>query len=139
MRALSELFEFLSHCDNPTLLEEIREHGRRIADTNSRFQSEIVFRFDLEKLNTLLRLSEYYLSVELPRIIKEQEKQSNPDELYLKVTTQTVYTLLSKGKLKRVEISTVDRPGVRPAVRIRKMELERFLESLGTSSCLNPL
>ena len=137
MRALSELFEFLSHCDNSTLLDEIREHGRRITDTNSRFQSETVFRFDLEKLNTLLRLSEYYLSVELPRILKEQEKQSNPDELltveetarYLKVTTQTVYTLLNKGKLKRVEISTVDRPGVRPAVRIRKIELERFLES----------
>jgi hypothetical protein len=136
MRALSELFEFLSHCDYPTILDEIREHGRRITDANSRFQSETVLRFDLEKLNTLLRLSEYYLSVEFPRILKEQEKQSNPDELltveetalFLKVTTQTVYTLLKKGKLKRVEISTVDRPGVRPVVRIRKMELERFLE-----------
>lgn len=136
MRALSELFEFLSHCDNPILLNEIREHGRRITDTNSRFQSETVFRFDLEKLNTLLRLSEYYLSIELPRILKEQEKQSNPDELltvkevarFLKVSTVTVYGLLKKGLLKKIEISTVSKPGNISKVRVRKLELERFLE-----------
>ena len=136
MRALSELFEFLSHCDNTILLDEIREHGRRITDTNSRFQSETVFRFDLEKLNTLLRLSEYYLSIELPRILKEQEKQSNPDELltvkevarFLKVSTVTVYGLLKKGLLKKIEISTVSKPGNISKVRVRKLELERFLE-----------
>lgn len=137
MRALSELFEFLSHCDYPILLDEIREYGSRITETNSRFQSETVFRFDLEKLNTLLRLSEYYLSVELPRILKEQEKQSNPDELLtvkevarcLKVSTVTVYGLLKKGQLKKIEISTVSRPGNISKVRVRKLELERFLES----------
>jgi excisionase family DNA binding protein len=136
MRSLSELFEFLSHCDYQTMMDEIREHGTRITGANSRFQSETVLRFDLERLNTLVRLSEYYFSAELPRILREQEIVSNPEELltveetalFLKVTAQTVYTLLKKGKLKRVEISTVDKPGARSVVRIRKLDLEKFLE-----------
>ena len=48
--------------------------------------------------------------------------------LYMKITPATVYNLISKGKLKKIEISTVDKPGVRPAVRIRKSEIDRFLD-----------
>ena len=55
MRSLFELFEFLSHCDYQTMLDEIREHGTRITESNSRFQAETIFKFDLERLNTLLR------------------------------------------------------------------------------------
>jgi excisionase family DNA binding protein len=136
MRALSELFEFLSNCDYQTMMDEIREHGTRITGANSRFQSETVIGFDLERLNTLARFSEYYFSAELPRILREQEKQSNPEELltvkevarFLKVSTVTVYGLLKKGILKKFEISTVSKPGNISKVRIRKLELEKFLE-----------
>jgi excisionase family DNA binding protein len=48
--------------------------------------------------------------------------------LYMKITPATVYNLINKGKLKKIEISTVDKPGVRPAVRIRKSEIDRFLD-----------
>jgi hypothetical protein len=51
----------------------------------------------LVRINTILRLSEYFFSTELPRILKEQEKQSNSEELLtvkearlLKVATVTV-------------------------------------------------
>ncbi|MCK9421849.1 MAG: helix-turn-helix domain-containing protein [Bacteroidales bacterium] len=36
--------------------------------------------------------------------------------LYMKITPATVYNLINKGKLKKIEISTVDKPGVRPVV-----------------------
>jgi len=32
---------------------------------------------------------------------------------YLKVTPATVYNLINKGKLKKIEISTVDKPGAK--------------------------
>jgi hypothetical protein len=43
-------------------------------------------------------------------------------------TTQTIYKLIKKGKLDKVEISTVDKPGARPAVRIRKSDIEKYLK-----------
>ena len=39
-------------------------------------------------------------------------------------TPATVYNLLKKEKLKKIEISTMDKPGVRPAVRKRKLEVD---------------
>jgi len=48
--------------------------------------------------------------------------------LYMKITPATVYNLINKGKLKKIEISTVNKPGARPAVRIRKSEIDRYLE-----------
>jgi len=47
---------------------------------------------------------------------------------YMKITSAAVYNHINKGKLKKIEISTVDKPGVRPAVRIRKSEIDRFLD-----------
>jgi len=35
---------------------------------------------------------------------------------------------LKKGKLKKIESSTGDKPGVRPAGRIWKSEVDRFLD-----------
>jgi hypothetical protein len=32
------------------------------------------------------------------------------------------------GKLKKSEISTVDKPGAHPSVKIRKSEIDRFLD-----------
>ena len=43
--------------------------------------------------------------------------------LYMKITPTTVYNLINKGKLKKMEISTVDKPGVSPAVRIGNRKL----------------
>lgn len=48
--------------------------------------------------------------------------------LYMKITPATVYNLINKGKLKKIKISTVDKPGARPAVRIRKSEVDRYLD-----------
>jgi hypothetical protein len=93
------------------------------------------FKIDVENLHTLSRLSEWYLSEELPRLIDEMNQKPMVDEimtvegaaLYMKITPATVYTLINKGKLKKIEISSIDKPGARPAIRIRKSEIERFL------------
>jgi len=44
----------------------------------------------------------------------------------MNITPAKVFNLLRKGKLKKIEIPTVDKPGVRPAVRIKKSEIDRF-------------
>lgn len=85
--------------------------------------------------SNLFRLSEWYLIDELPRMIAGLNPKPVVDEImtvegtaqYMKITSATVYNLINKGKLKKIEISTVDKPGVRPAVRIRKSEIDRFL------------
>ena len=45
----------------------------------------------------------------------------------MKVTQATIYHFIKKGKLKKIEISTADKPGVSGAVRIRKSEVEMYL------------
>jgi hypothetical protein len=61
MRNLSELFEFLSNCDKETLLNELTDHCDRIIPKNGT-KSEEPFKFDVENLHTLFRLSEWFLS-----------------------------------------------------------------------------
>jgi excisionase family DNA binding protein len=48
--------------------------------------------------------------------------------LYMKVTPAMVYNLIKKGKLKTSRVSTVDKPGVRELKRIRKSEVDRYLD-----------
>jgi excisionase family DNA binding protein len=135
MRNISELFEFLSNCDKETIITELYDHCDRIIQKNGT-KSEKPFKFDVENLQTLFRLSEWYLEKELPRMIEEKNPKREGDEimtvegaaLYMKITTATVYNLINKGKLKKIEISTVDKPGVRPAIRIRKSEVDRYLD-----------
>lgn len=45
----------------------------------------------------------------------------------MKVTPATVYSLIKQGKLKKIEISTVDMPVARASIRIWKSEIEKFL------------
>ena len=135
MRNLSEMFEFLSNCDKETLLNELNDHCDRLVQKNGT-KSIRPLKIDIENLNTLFRLSEWYLESELPRMIEEKNPKSSADEiftvegvaLYMKVTQATVYNLINKGKLKKIEISTVDKPGVRPAIRLRKSEVDRYLD-----------
>ena len=117
MRNISEFFEFLSHWNHQTIVDEIREHCYRIIDTKND-KPEILFRFDIERLNTLYRISEWFIEKEFPKM--NQKNQNNPDEiltvaevsLILKVTPQTIYKRIKKGKSQKVEISTIDKPGV---------------------------
>jgi hypothetical protein len=135
MRALSELFEFLSNCDKETIITELYDHCDRIIQKNGT-KSIKPFKFDVENLNTLFRLSEWYLSEELPRLIEEKNPQREGDEimtveevgLYLKVTPAMVYNIIKKGKLKTMGISTIDKPGGRELKRIRKSEVDRYLD-----------
>ena len=135
MRNISELFEFLSNCDKETLINELNEHCTRLIQKNGT-KSIKPFKFDVENLSTLFRLSEWYLVDELPRMIAELNPKPVVDEImtvegtarYMKITPATVYNLINKGKLKKIEISTVDKPGVRPAVRIRKSEIDSYLD-----------
>jgi len=135
MRNISELFEFLSNCDKEKLVNELNEHSNRLIQKNGT-KSIKPFKIDIENLSTLFRLSEWYLVDELPRMIAELNPKPVVDEImtvegtaqYMKITSATVYNLINKGKLKKIEISTVDKPGVRPAVRIRKSEIDRFLD-----------
>jgi hypothetical protein len=45
----------------------------------------------------------------------------------LNITPATVYSLISKGKIKKIEISSADKPGARPAIRTRKSEVDKYL------------
>lgn len=135
MRALSELFEFLTNCDKETIITELYDHCDRIIQKNGT-RSEEPFKFDVENLHTLFRLSEWYLEKELPRMIEEKNPKTGGDEimtveevgLYLKVTPAMVYNLIKKGKLKTCGLSTIDKPGGRELKRIRKSEVDKYLD-----------
>jgi hypothetical protein len=132
MKNLSEMFEFLKNCENETILTEIKNHCQRLNREHG-INSSIRFKLDIEKINTLQRLSEWCLIEEF----KNNEIKENPtvDDImtveetakYLKTTTQTIYTLVNKGKLDKCEISTVDKPGARPIIRIRRSDVEDYL------------
>lgn len=134
MRSLSELFEYLSNSTKESMLTELNDHCNRLVQMNGT-KSIQLFKIDVENLHTLSRLSEWYLSEEQPRLIDELNPKPEVDEimtvegaaLYMKITPATVYTLINKGKLKKIEISSVDKPGARPAIRIRKSEIDGYL------------
>ena len=63
MKNLSEMFEFLNNCGNEMILTEIKNHGQRLIRDHGA-QSTTKFKLDIEKINTLLRLSEWYLMEE---------------------------------------------------------------------------
>ena len=46
---------------------------------------------------------------------------------YMKITSATVYNLINKGKIKKIESSSIDKPGARPTIRIRKSEIDSYL------------
>jgi hypothetical protein len=105
MRNLTELFEFLSNCDKKTLLNELSDHCDRVIQKNGT-KSIRPFKFDVENLNTLFRLSEWFLEKELPRMIEEKNPKTLGDDimtvegaaLYMKITPAAVYNLINKGK-----------------------------------------
>jgi excisionase family DNA binding protein len=135
MKSLSELFEFLKNCDKEALFNELNTHCDHLIQKNGT-KSIRPFKIDVENLNTLFRLSEWFLEHELPRMIEDKFPSNESDEiltvegaaLYMKVTPAHVYKLLDKGKLKGCSISATDKPGVREVKRIRKSEVDRFLE-----------
>jgi len=135
MKHLSEIFEYLSFCDSETIVKEIQSYCSRIVENQGK-KAELSMKLDVERLNTFLRLAEFLQTSELQRIIKSQQGQINPDEILtveevakmLKVTPSTVYTLVKKGKMKKMEISTVDKPGVTPKIRIRRKDVEGYLD-----------
>ena len=132
MKNLSEVFEFLKNCENETILKELKNHCQRlIVDDDS--NAVTMFKMGIEKVKTLQSLSEWCLTEEFT---KENvcEKPTDNEIMtveetarYLKTTTQTIYTLINKGKLNKCEISTVDKPGSRPILRIRKSDVEDYL------------
>ena len=136
MRTLSELFEFISHCDNDTILKEVRLHCQRVIKENEK-DSTIKIKMDVERLNTLFRLMEWYFHSKVPGLIDEilppqkDELMTVKDvSVFLKTTTITVYSLIKKGKLSTCEISTMDKPMGRPILRIWKSEVLKYLEDV---------
>jgi len=108
MRNLSELFEYLTNCENETILKEIRIHGERVIRQQG-VKSASRLKLDIEKLNTLLRLSEWYLAEEFQSHIKELVKEPEGDEImtvkeaaaYLKQLHRRFMTLSIKENLTR--------------------------------------
>jgi hypothetical protein len=84
MRSITELFEFLNHCDKETLLKELNDHCDRLVQKNG-IKSIRLFKIDVENLNALFRLSEWYLSEELPRMIDEKNPNMGQGVLVLQV------------------------------------------------------
>ncbi len=132
MKNLSEVFEFLKNCEDGTILIEIKNHCQRL-NREQGVNAPIKFKLDIEKIKTLQGLSEWCLNEEFKNEVIER-KPTVDDILtveetakYLKTTTQTIYTLINKGKLNKCEISTVDKPGARPIIRIRRTDIDSYL------------
>jgi excisionase family DNA binding protein len=133
MRNISELFEFLNHCDKEALMNELNDHCDRLIQKNGT-KSIRPFKLDIENLNGLFRLSEWYLEKELPKMIEEKFPKTDMDEImtveeaaiYMKATSAHVYNLVDNGKLKAGDFSAIDKPGARKLIRIRKSEIDRF-------------
>ena len=132
MKNLSELFEFLKNCENETILKEIKNHYQRL-NRDHGDNAPTKFKLDIEKVKTLQSLSEWCLTEEFKHDVLE-EKPTVDDIMtveetakYLKTTTQTIYTLVNKGKLDKCEISTVDKPGARPILRIKRTDVDDYL------------
>ncbi len=134
MRSLSELFEYLSNSTKETILTELTDHCDLMVQKNGT-KFLLPFKLDVENLNTLFRLSEWYLSEELPKLIEEKNPNKGQDEImtveevsqYMKLTPAMIYTLVKKGKLKKCGVSSVDKPGARETIRIWKSEVDRYL------------
>ncbi|MCX6249838.1 MAG: helix-turn-helix domain-containing protein [Bacteroidetes bacterium] len=45
---------------------------------------------------------------------------------YTKLIPAMIYKLIKKGKLKKIGISSVDKPGARESIRIWKSEVDRY-------------
>ena len=136
MKNLSELFEFLSFCDNDTILKEVKNHGKRLIRLNGS-KAAPKLKLDIEKLNTLFRLSEWYLNDEFHSDMKDVVVAPEGDEImtvkeaakYLKTTSQTIYDLISKDKIDKMVISTVDKPNARASLRLRKKDIDNFVNN----------
>ena len=134
MRSITELFEFLNHCDKEALMNELNDHCDRLVQKD-RTKPILPFKLDVENLNTLFRLSEWYLSEELPRLIEEKNPNQGGDEVmtveqvakYTKLTPAMIYKLIKKGKLKKIGVSGIDKPGARETLRVWKSEVDRCL------------
>ncbi|MEI7491341.1 MAG: helix-turn-helix domain-containing protein [Bacteroidota bacterium] len=134
MRSLSELFEYLSNSTKETILTELTDHCDRLVQKNGK-KAITPFKFEVENMNTLFRLSEWYLSIELPKMIEEKYPNKGGDEVmtveevanYTKLTPAMIYKLIKQGKLKKIGISGVDKPGARESKRVWKSEVDRYL------------
>jgi excisionase family DNA binding protein len=132
MKNFIEMFEFLSNCDSKTMLAEIDEYAQYLLKQGKN-DSEINFLTNIGKISELNRLAEWYFTNSFNELLYGKEKAE--DEImtveeaanYLKTTETTVYALLKKGKIRKIEISTVDKPGARPIVRIRKSDIDNYL------------
>ncbi len=134
MRCLTEMFEFLKNCDKEALLNELNDHCDRLIQKNG-IKSIRPFKIDVENLNTLFRLSEWYSESELPRLLEEKNPNNEGDEVmtveqvakYTKLTPAMIYKLIKSGKMKKIGISGIDKPGSRETIRIWKSEVDGYL------------
>ena len=132
MKNFIEMFEFLSNCDSKTMLAEIDEYAQYLLKQGKN-DSEINFLTNIGKISELNRLAEWYFTNSFNELLYGKEKAEDGimtvEEAadYLKTTETTVYALLKKGKIRKIEISTVDKPGARPIVRIRKSDINNYL------------
>ena len=132
MKNFIEMFEFLSNCDSKTMLVEIDEYAQYLLKQGKN-DSEINFLTNIGRIKELNRLTKWYFTARFNELLNGKEKEE--DEImtvegaanYLKTTDTTVYALLKKGKIRKREISTVDKPGARPIVRVRKSDIDNYL------------
>jgi hypothetical protein len=111
----------------------LNDHCDRLIQKNGT-KSIRPFRIDVENLNTLFRLSEWYSEKELPRLIEEKNPNQEIDEVltveqvanYTKLTPAMIYKLIKTGKLKKIGVSGVDKPGARESKRVWKSEVDKY-------------
>ena len=90
------------------LLNELNDHCDSLIQKNGT-KSIKPFKIDVENLNTLFRLSEWYSDIELPRMIQAKSPNQGVDEVmtveqvagYTKLTPAMIYKLIKQGKLKK--------------------------------------
>lgn len=134
MRSLNELFEYLEHSTDETLTKDFDELSYSLIRKHGKDNSDLHYKDKITKLNTLVDKLGYHFRSRFPKLVREDDVPPTDDE-YLSVeqvskilntTKQTIYTMVKKGKIKTINFSSVDKPGVRGNIRIPKSEIKNI-------------
>lgn len=134
MRNLNELFEYINNSTNETLNQELDEMGKVLIKKHGT-SSDLYYKENITKINSLVEKIGHHFRTRFPQLFKMEVDLPNNEEVYLTVeevshilntTKTTVYTMIKKGKIKTINFSSVDKPGVRGNIRIPRSEIKNI-------------
>jgi excisionase family DNA binding protein len=134
MRSLMELFEYIDNSTDETLIKELDEMSSNLIKKYGD-SSDLHYKNNITKLNTLNEKIGYHFRSRFPKLFKMEIDVPDNEEVYLTVeevsqilhtSKQTIYTMIKKGKIKTINFSSVDKPGVKGNIRISRNEIKKI-------------